>query len=149
MDAKEWLGEVYFPRKRTGEEMAKLVTDARLIIEAQNREITELSKANEQLKQKVNQRWVAVTERLPRDEQEIILCTNDKEVFRAVYVRKYQISEEEIRFDGYTDSDEFGNRYWPEGWYEWNDCEETHWKLDNDITHWMPLPDVPKEANND
>ena len=62
MDAKEWLGEVYFPQKRTGEELAKLVTDAISIIEEQNREIAELSEANEELKQQVNRR-IACQER--------------------------------------------------------------------------------------
>ena len=147
MDAKEWLEEVYTPRQRTGEELVKLVKGARLIIEAQNREITELSKANEQLKQKVNQRWVAVTERLPTIYQGKVLCTNGKEVFHAEYVPQNYIFT--MRLDDDADADKIGRKYWPEGWYEWNDCEKTHWKLDNDITHWMPLPDVPKEESND
>ena len=30
--------------------------------------------------------------------------------------------------------------YWPEGWYEWNRHEETHWRVGETVTHWMALP---------
>jgi hypothetical protein len=33
--------------------------------------------------------------------------------------------------------------YWPEGWYECNENEETHWQVHEEVTHWMPLPEVP------
>ena len=33
--------------------------------------------------------------------------------------------------------------YWPEGWYESNEHEETSWCVDETVTHWMPLPAPP------
>ena len=35
--------------------------------------------------------------------------------------------------------------YWPEGWYEWNRYEETHWGIDDEITHWA-LIELPSNA---
>jgi len=34
--------------------------------------------------------------------------------------------------------------YYPEGWYECNECEETNWKLNFEITHWTDLPPAPE-----
>lgn len=98
--------------------------------------------------------WVSVGERLPdpfKYDPEPVFATNGKEVFRASYVAKHAIRTEDMPFDGDCDYDEETcSEYWPEGWYEWNACEETHWKLGgrNYITHWMPimpLPEPPKE----
>ena len=33
--------------------------------------------------------------------------------------------------------------YVPQGWYEMNEQEETHWMLPDTVTHWMPLPQAP------
>ena len=34
-------------------------------------------------------------------------------------------------------------RKWPEGWYEWNEHEEVHWFVSDEVTHWMPIPPPP------
>jgi len=42
--------------------------------------------------------------------------------------------------------DEATNAYYSsEGWYAMNEHEETYWKVSDPVTHWMPLPDPPKE----
>ena len=38
--------------------------------------------------------------------------------------------------------------YWPQGWYEWNDQDDTHWMIVDQVTHWMPLPSGPEDAND-
>lgn len=43
--------------------------------------------------------------------------------------------------------EETDNYYLPEGWYECNEFEETHWKIDGNVTHWMPLPTPPVEGD--
>lgn len=49
-------------------------------------------------------------------------------------------------FAGDLDCDEeTGKYYWPEGWYESNECEETSWHIDFEITHWQLFPPVPEE----
>ena len=49
-------------------------------------------------------------------------------------------------FHGEVDYSEDDIEYWPEGWYEWNHCEETHWQLTGDDapTHWCFLPEAPR-----
>lgn len=42
-------------------------------------------------------------------------------------------------FDEETDT-----LYCPEGWYETNEYEETHWGVSDPVTHWMPLPEAPR-----
>ena len=40
--------------------------------------------------------------------------------------------------------DEETDTYWCDpGWYEANDHEECHWRVDEEVTHWMPLPEPP------
>jgi hypothetical protein len=34
--------------------------------------------------------------------------------------------------------------YVREGWYETNEFEETHWRINGTVTHWMPLPEPPE-----
>lgn len=64
---------------------------------------------------------------------------------RAMYAPHLSLSEDDWGdFQGDTDySDETDLTYWPEGWYETNECEETHWKLTEEVTHWLPLPAEP------
>jgi hypothetical protein len=40
-----------------------------------------------------------------------------------------------------ADYDEDTDTYWCRpGWYEENEHEETHWWVDEEVTHWLPLP---------
>lgn len=32
------------------------------------------------------------------------------------------------------------------GWYESNEYEEVHWAVHDPVTHWMTLPDPPKDG---
>lgn len=60
----------------------------------------------------VVQRWIPVTERLPEDEAEVLVCHKNGFV---------------------TDNARFGTHWW------FADDQ-------NPITHWMPLPEPPKEG---
>ena len=93
--------------------------------------------------------WISVGERLPVNQKDHFfktLATDGKDVYRAVHVRKHEINVHDMSFDGDTDYDDSTEEeYWPEGWYEWNRYEETHWSLgETTITHWMPLPNPPE-----
>lgn len=33
--------------------------------------------------------------------------------------------------------------YWPEGWYEWNQSEETHFRVQEDVLGWSLMPPIP------
>lgn len=38
--------------------------------------------------------------------------------------------------------------YWLEGWYEWNEFEDIHWRVDFEILYWTHLPEPPIELLN-
>jgi len=94
--------------------------------------------------------WISVNDRLPETVMKAfklvpVLATDGKEVARAVYVRKHTISTDDLSFDGDAEFDEESDSgYWPAGWYEWNRYEETHWLIEAQITHWMPIPPQPE-----
>ena len=71
------------------------------------------------LREQEERRWIPVTERLPEDPLQTVLVTNGKETCVAVYSVVY---------------DEFGVM-----------CGRGQDKRFG-VTHWMPLPEPPKEA---
>ena len=91
-------------------------------------------------------RWVPVGELMP-DPGAAVLVTRGKDVMRAVHVPHMAFCEATHGYfepDGATYYDEATDEtYWPEGWYEWNEHEDTHWRVDREPTHWMPLPEPP------
>lgn len=87
--------------------------------------------------------WVPVTERLPEPGIPVLLDIGAKYPIRAVWVAKFTT----VATDNYAewgeydkDTDEY---YDPEGWYEWNQTDETHWAVLSVPIHWMPLPAPP------
>jgi len=71
--------------------------------------------------------------------------TGKGRVVRAMYAPSLTLTEEDWGdFQSGADYDEATDAtYWPEGWYERNEYEETNWRLSEDVTHWMPLPAHP------
>ena len=66
-------------------------------------------------------------------------------VVRAHWIPKFSVEDEDNEFSGDPDYDEAKDMYyWPEGWYEHNEQEETSWKLSGKITHWVWLPALPE-----
>lgn len=93
--------------------------------------------------------WIAVTDRLPEGGKPV-LVSYGKKVLRAAHAGKFELDEENWGWDDsstgdYNESTDM--TYWPEGWYEWNEYEEVHWKLNPEPTHWMPLPEAYKEES--
>lgn len=66
--------------------------------------------------------WIPVTERLPEDLEEVIICYDDDGDQGVVGVG--------IRYPGPRK----GDGYWQNG---------NGWELEH-VTHWMPLPDPPR-----
>jgi len=93
--------------------------------------------------------WVPVTERLPKPGKYVLAVfrysTGKQQVIRAMHAPPKTLSEEDYgEFLTDPDYDEATDTtYWPEGWYECNENEETHWQVHEEVTHWMPLPEVP------
>jgi hypothetical protein len=94
--------------------------------------------------------WVPVAERLPKPGQYVLAVfrysTGKQVVIRAMHAPPKTLSEEdygEFVTEGAEYDEATDTTYWQEGWYECNDNEETHWRVNEEVTHWMPLPSVP------
>ena len=64
---------------------------------------------------------------------------------KAVYIKKYT-HEDDGDYDGDSDYHEGKDLFfWPEGWYEWNLCDDTNYFVDEiDITHYTEFPPDPE-----
>lgn len=104
-------------------------------------------------------RWIPVSERLPKPETEVmIVCNGSSGRFIAT-----AIHEDGTLFQ--KDSDWYWNDIWeygrydeerddyiiPEGWWEsryFTPDDVYNCPVDCEVTHWMPMPELPKEDNN-
>lgn len=85
--------------------------------------------------------WIPTADRMPPSGTPVLADTGHKHPIRACWIAKFSEEVGASDFDGDEDYDEkTDTSYWPEGWYEWNRYEETHWRVDVPVTHWMPLP---------
>ena len=85
--------------------------------------------------------WIPTADRMPPNGTPVLADTGHKHPIRACWVAKFSEEVGASDFDGDEDYDEkTDTSYWPEGWYEWNRYEETHWRVDETVTHWMALP---------
>ena len=111
------------------------------------------------------QKWIPVTERLPEPETEVLVLAEHKIYsLKTKGVTTYHIVTNGMYEDG-TKNTEDSNWCWydhdfkydeeldayiiSEGWWEYKhyngDYENNH-PIDDTVTHWMPLPEPPKEG---
>ena len=96
-------------------------------------------------------RWIPVTERLPENDVPVLLsckCGAGAYVCDGFHTEKYSMPTpfyEDIDADYDEETDEY---YFPEGWWEviknWDDYSCV--AIEDTITHWMPLPEPPKDG---
>ena len=97
--------------------------------------------------------WIPVAEQKPNPEKPVIVALaadrwTKQRVARAAWIPKH-FKEDVGDFEGDVDWDEDKDLcYWPEGWYEWNEYEDTHWCIDDKVTHWaeIELPQQPHDG---
>lgn len=107
-------------------------------------------------------RWIPVTEKLPKCEQEVLICTEKKLIGKDAYIDSivtpaiYEdgtMSEndsmwhwEDIDYAGWDEEEDCG--IIPEGWWENRHfCPDGVYNnpVDRKVVAWMPLPEPPKE----
>ena len=93
------------------------------------------------------EQWVSVEERLPEPGKAVLLDIGKKTPIRAMWAAKHTV---EVAADDESDFGEYDEErdvyYCPEGWYEWNEHEETHWAVTETALHWQPMPAPPQGA---
>lgn len=102
------------------------------------------------------QKWISVEDRLPEPEQEVIVCC-ESQISKYKYVCcAFHIPEnwyrESSKFNWFYDScDEYDeeqddyvvNKGWYESIHNWDEYSTIG--IDDAVTHWMPIPEPPKE----
>ena len=103
------------------------------------------------------QRWIPVTERLPKPEIDVLIVCNRngyRFVTPAIYEDGKMLTQDsvwnwnEIYTYGLY-SEEADDYYIPEGWWEnrqFNPDDVYNNPVDCAVTHWMPLPETPEEG---
>ena len=103
------------------------------------------------------QRWIPVTERLPKPEIDVLVVCNRngyRFVTPAIYEDGKMLTQDstwnwnEIYTYGLY-SEEADDYYIPEGWWEnrqFNPDDVYNNPVDCAVTHWMPLPEAPEEG---
>lgn len=85
--------------------------------------------------------WVRVDERLPDPGNAVLLDIGEETPLRAMWAAKHTVEAGDEEESGFCDYDEATDtHYCPEGWYEWNQQEETHWAVSETPVAWMNLP---------
>jgi hypothetical protein len=84
--------------------------------------------------------WISVDERMPEPGMPVLLDIGKKYPIRAMWAPAKTL-EASNDSDAVGDYDEATDTYYcPEGWYEWNQHEETHWFVTETPRAWAPLP---------
>ena len=77
--------------------------------------------------------WISVKDRLPEENTPVLICTQWRDVWMASYYSECRIAQKL-----------FSPAHWDVETLRGGgiDCKAT------DVTHWMPLPELPKGENN-
>ena len=85
--------------------------------------------------------WTPLPGTLPEPGKPVLLDIGMEYPIRAMWAAKHTLEVGMDDDSGFGEYDETTDTYYcPEGWYEWNEHEETHWAVDETPTAWCELP---------
>ena len=85
--------------------------------------------------------WTPLPGTLPEPGKPVLLDIGMEYPIRAMWAAKHALEVGMEDDSGFGEYDEATDTYYcPEGWYEWNEHEETHWAVDETPTAWCELP---------
>ena len=90
--------------------------------------------------------WISLPGALPEPGTPVLLDIGRKYPIRAMWAAKHtvQAADDDTDWGEYVEADDM--YYAPEGWYEWNQCEDNHWCATETPRAWMPLPPTSAEG---
>lgn len=84
--------------------------------------------------------WVNLPGQLPEPGKPVLLDIGKKYPIRAMWAAKHTVEAGDDDTD-WGEYDEATDTYYcPEGWYEWNEHEEVHWRVTGNAVSWCELP---------
>ena len=90
--------------------------------------------------------WIALPGALPEPGTPVLLDIGKKYPIRAMWAAKHTVeaADDDTDWGEYVEEDDM--YYAPEGWYEWNQCEDNHWAVTEMPRAWAPLPPTSAEG---
>lgn len=84
--------------------------------------------------------WIALPGALPETGVPVLLDIGKKYPIRAMWAAKHTVeaADDDTDWGEYDEATE--TYYCPEGWYEWNEHEDTNWRVTAAPRAWAPLP---------
>lgn len=84
--------------------------------------------------------WVNLPGQLPEPGKPVLLDIGTEFPIRAMWAAKHTVEAGDDDTD-WGEYDEATDTYYcPEGWYEWNQNEEKHWRVTSTPVAWCELP---------
>ena len=90
--------------------------------------------------------WTKLPGQLPEPGMPVLLDIGKEYPIRAMWAAKHtvQAADDDTDWGEYVEADDM--YYAPKGWYEWNQCEDNHWRVTETPRAWMPIPPTSAEG---
>ena len=94
--------------------------------------------------------WIDSAEQKPESGIPVLVAVtsgNGSRTYRRILRAEYAAPKTLLAYDDLGEYDEAADEYYcVEGWYESNEYEDVHWRINDAVTHWQPLPKWPEEG---